>query len=211
MSKQLVYGSIIVLLIAISASGFAIAISDWKVMYNYTDNESSGGIKENEQNGFEVFRAYAVKNPIKRFYMAKFKIVEKTDFEKSADWAGPRLSLANPDNLLERYEVRFLPIVNKLQVNYVDRTGRTGDVEIDDKDTLSRVIASTDCKIDTDRNYLAIITKNKDKYRVTVFSSKNPTCFLKWKDDTINTDKLNLAIQSAGKYVISNFDKITSG
>ena len=181
--------------------------NDWDTIYFYADNDSICEIKGNGQN-LEVSRAYGVKNFFKNVYFATVNIKNSPDYDKSLPWAGPRLAIVNPSNLLERYEIRLYPVTDTLQVNYVDRTGRTGDMSYDEEHTISEVLVSTDCSIEPNHNYYTVIMKNGNKWKAFMTGGSRPTCFVTWEDDRIQNHKMVIGIQSAGKYIVSKFHKV---
>lgn len=184
------------------------ASSVWEEVYEYEDEYSSGGAEviEDGSQVLEVERAYLWHNSMSKMFSAKIKVVESSnDF----DWYGSRMALVNPNNNLERYEIRLYPNVNKLQVNYVDRTGRTGIMSQDEMITTSEVLSSTDCNIEIGKWYYVLVMKNgNDKWKAMLFSWNRPTCQIQWQDDRIETDQPAIGIQSAGKYVTTRFDEV---
>ena len=182
--------------------------SVWEEVYSYEDEFSSGGaeVVEDGSQVLEVSRAYLWHNTMNRLFAGKMKVVESSD---DFDWYGSRLSLVNQDNPLERYEVRLYPNTNKFQVNYVDRTGRTGIMSQDELITTSEILDSSECNIEADKWYYVLIMKNgPDKWKAMLFSWNRPTCHVEWQDDRIETNRPAIGIQSAGKFVTTNFDEI---
>jgi len=184
------------------------ASSVWEEMYHYEDDYSVGGneIIEDGSQVLEVSRSYLWHNSLNKIFFAKMKVVESSgDYQ----WYGSRLALVNPKNPLERYELRLYPHQDKIQVNYVDRTGRTGSMTEDLEVTTSEIIASADCDIDIGKWYYVLIMRsNEDNWKTMVFSWNKPTCILRWNDDRIDAEKPAIGIQSAGKYVITRFDEL---
>ena len=185
---------------------FAMASAlDWTEEYSYSDGYSEGGVKDIGEHAYKAHRIYTVGDVFNKIMIGKVKVVESTD---DYSWYGARIALANPENPLERYEVRFNPESDKLQVNYVDRTNRTGVMSVDDEITVSEVLAFTECDIDENKWYYTTIMRYGHSWKVQVWQKNNPTCFLSWKDDRIESQQYLMGLQSAGKYVVSKFDKV---
>jgi len=184
----------------------------WDVIYQYSDNYSIGDIDylDNNQGTIEVTRTYAHRNSFKHVFFGRVKITQSSE---KYDWYGARLAIINPENLLERYEIRLYPNTNKLQVNYVDRTNRTGDYlyDLENNMTVSEIITSSDCNINIDKwNHVIVMKQGEGKWRTILISSRNPTCFVEWRDDRITGNEMIVGIQSAGKYIITQFEKMVS-
>jgi hypothetical protein len=173
------------------------ASSVWDLVYNYEDAYSTGGAEviEDGSQVLEVSRAYLWHDSFSRFFFGKMKV-----FEASEDylWYGSRLALVNPENAMERYEVRLYPNTDRVFVKYVDK-----------ENDYSETLAKTECKINLDQWYHTLIMRGQDnKWRAMVFSGNNPTCMVRWQDDRITVENPVVGIQSAGKYVTSRFDEI---
>ncbi|KCZ71691.1 hypothetical protein ANME2D_02428 [Candidatus Methanoperedens nitroreducens] len=183
----------------------------WNEIYQYSDNYSTGYIDylDNDRGTIEVSRTYAIRNNFQRIFFGKVKITQSSG---EYDWYGPRLAIVNPENLLERYEIRLYPNTNKLQVNYVDRTNRTGDYfyDLENNLTVSEIITSSDCNIDINKWDHVLVMKRGEKWRALLISPRNPTCFVEWSDDRITGSVMSVGIQSAGKYIISQFERTIS-
>lgn len=194
-----------------SSSGSSSSSSDsqevaWEEVYSYSDEYSEGGFTIDTQNNeIEVSRAYAWKAEFGTLFNGIIQVVSSND---KYSWYGSRLALVNPDNTLERYEVRLLPGEDKLEVRYVDRTNRTGTLSGIDTETISEQLAVTNCNIDTGLWYDINIINLDSVWKAQLLSLTNPTCFVEWEDSRISADKYGLGIQSAGKYVTSRFDAI---
>jgi hypothetical protein len=183
---------------------------DWKTIYSYSDDYSAGFISRMAVDKTVAARSYAWSKTFSNVFIGKVTILELDEDKNHAPWTGPRMNIVNPENLLERYEVRMYPLQDTLQVNYVDRSQRTGDWTVDDELTESIVIQSTDCKVLPERTYHMVITNNKDNWRVSLMHPFQPTCFLKWTDDRIQSGVYAAGIQSAGKYLVSEFQHLAS-
>ncbi len=186
---------------------------NWASIYYYTDDEVHAKIENLANNKVEIVRTYAWKgSPFKHIYLGKVQIKKFDTYKyitsEAKYWSSPRMTIINPKNELERYELRFMPEKDKLQVNYVDRTGRTGYWNIDKYITTSEVLAQVDCEIEPKEWYYTVISKNNNRWRAIVFSAKHPTCILDWKDDRIKSNKYLVGIQSAGKYIVSRFEDV---
>ncbi len=200
----------LVLLISIVVSS-PVFSDEWTEGYSYGDNYSTGGIFHIANETVQVERAFGWRGTFKRMIVGRVMINEFKDHlfetEEAKNWASPRLAILNPDNEMERYEIRFYPELDKVQVNYVDRTNKVDDLDVEDP--ISDIIASEDCDISTDKWYYPIIANNGHKHwRVIIMSDNQPTCFLIWNDDRIISGEYKLGIQSAGKYLKSEFNKI---
>jgi hypothetical protein len=203
--------AVALLLFASVAISFAYA-QTWQEVYSYSDDYSEGGLNEINEQRIDLHRTYAVKSQFKRVIVGRVMISKFQDHlfqtEEAKNWASPRIAITSPNNDLRRYEIRFLPELNKVQANYVDRTGRTGVWTADEENTISEILASSDCEIITHKWYYPVITNHGNKWRVTIMSDNQPTCFLEWKDKRVFSARYVLGIQSAGKYLESKFDKI---
>lgn len=179
----------------------------WEVIYSYSDDYSTGGIKYMDPKGecVEVARTYASRNPFSTIFLGKIKIVQ---LDNRQNWYGPRIAIINPENNMQRYEIRLYPNTDKLQVNYVDRTNRTGEYYSDKWRTVSEVITTSNCEIRSDVWYHMIIMRNGDGWNAMLVGGGKPTCFVQWTDDRIEGKDMVIGIQSAGKYVVSQFNKI---
>ena len=181
---------------------------DMKPIYTYEDEYSTGGFTPLTMDRTIATRAYGWSWIFNRVAIARVRISDLDTEGEPAEWSSPRLAIINPDNLLERYEVRLYPLQDRLQANYVDRTGRTGDWSIDEDLTHSEVLAGTDCSIEPDRWYYTVVMRMQDKWRVTLLSASSPTCFLSWNDDRITSEPFGIGVQSAGKYLVSEFERV---
>jgi hypothetical protein len=184
------------------------ASSVWENVYHYEDEYSRGGavVVQDDSQALEVSRSYLWRNAMGRIFFSKIKVTETSN---EFDWYGSRLAFANPDNHLERYEVRLNPNVNTFQVNYVDRTGRTGIMSVDELVTTSEVLDSTNCNIGTGRwHYVMVMKSRNDNWNAMLFSWNRPTCHISWQDSRIEAQNPAIGIQSAGKYVTTRFDDI---
>jgi hypothetical protein len=187
-------------------------IEDWNIDYIYSDNYSIGGIEQLDDEIIEISRTYAWRGHFNNIFSGKVKIKQSVSEclhnDEICGWYGSRLAIVNTDNLLERYEIRFYLHQNKIQINYVDRTNRTGNYKYDLNNTISEVIKQTNCNINLNTWYYSTILRNNNKWKVIIMSALNPTCMIEWTDDRILGDTFAIGIQSAGKYVISEFDKV---
>ncbi len=190
------------------------ADSQWNSIYYYTDYEKPAYTQYLPDDIVEVQRMYLWKDLFENLYSAKVQIkdldVNMYETTEAREWTSPRLAIANPDNDLERYELRFYPETDKLQVNYVDRTGRTGDWKVDKEFTVSEILSSVDCTINEQEWYYAVMTHNGDDWKAVVMSGDYPTCIVRWSDDRINSEEFVVGVQSAGKYIVSNFQRVVT-
>jgi asparagine N-glycosylation enzyme membrane subunit Stt3 len=180
----------------------------WDTGYSYSDDFSEGGaevIRDGSQV-LEVNRAYLWHNTFSRLFLSRIKITQSSnDYE----WYGSRVALVNRNNPLEKYEIRLYPNTNRLQVNYVDRTNRTGVMSEDNENTISEILDSTDCNINLNKWYYVFVVRKGTKWKAYLFNWMRPTCKVTWEDNRI-TGRPAIGIQSAGKYVTSRFDNIFS-
>lgn len=185
---------------------------DWEQIYTYVDDTSEIAVTELHGDLVEVKRTYAWRDYFKKLYSANVKIMSYNNSDNYT-WYGSRLGIINPQNTLERYEIRFYPTtenkIGKLQVNYVDRTNRTGIESFDEINTISEILQVTDCNIKIGEWYWTSILKQRNgKWKVMVYSVKNPSCIIKFKDKRIESKRYAIGIQSAGKGVVSRFNKV---
>jgi len=181
-------------------------IPKFEEIYSYSDEYSEGGFSIDSNEGYiEVSRAYVWKAEFGRLFNGKIQVVSSND---EYSWYGSRLALVDLENLLIRYEIRLLPSENKLEVRYVDRTNRSGTMGGTDLNTISEQLTVTDCNIEIGTWYDINIIKNDDLWKAQLLSLTNPTCFVEWEDNRITRDEFGIGIQSAGKYVVSRFDKL---
>lgn len=184
------------------------ASSVWEEVYHYEDGYSTGGaeVVSDGSQVLEVSRSYLWHNTFNKVFFSKMKVVSSSgDYE----WYGSRIALVNPNNPLERYELRLYPHKDKVQINYVDRTNRTGNMEEDLTGTTSEIVVSEDCNIEVGKWYYTLLMRSGNKkWKAMVFSWNRPTCYLSWKDKEIGVKNPAIGIQSAGKYVTTRFDEI---
>jgi len=184
----------------------SIESEDFDEVYSYSDNYSGGGFYiDDSSDEIEVSRSYVWKSQFGAIFVGKIKIVSSSE---NSSWEGSRLALINPENILERYEIRLLPNEQKIEVRYVDRTNRSGTLSGYDPDTTSKYLDSALCNIEVGEWYYISVFRNGNKLKAQIVKFDKPTCFVEWEDNKITGDELAIGIQSAGKYVVSRFDKI---
>jgi len=175
-------------------------------VYSYSDDYSGGGFFIDGSNKeIEVLRSYVWKSQFGAIFVGKIKVVSSSD---NYDWYGSRLALVNPENILERYEIRLLPNEQRVEVRYVDRTNRSGTSSGYDPNTISEYLDSAPCDIEIGDWYYISVFRKGNKLKTQIIRFDQPTCFIEWEDDRITGEELAIGIQSAGKYVVSRFDKI---
>ncbi len=174
-----------------------------KEIYTYGDGENL--IEENDQ--FKILRGYFWKEDLTKGMVGRLQM--KGDYDNnSANWSGARLGIINPENLLERYEIRFYPILDKIQINYVDRTNRTGNWAIDQNTTISQKIISIPYNVQNNREYYVTVVKKGEKWDIEIMDLVSPTLFISFSDDRIQSERFYLGLQSAGRDVESKFNTI---
>lgn len=212
MNKNIRIGSGV--LMVILTMSMVAAQSQWSSIYYYTDEEEPAYTTYLPDDMIEVQRMYLWKDTFESLYSAKVRIkdldADMYETNEAREWTSPRLAIANPDNDLERYELRFYPELDKLQVNYVDRTGRTGDWNVDKEFTISEVLSSVDCEIEEKEWYYTVITYDDAEWKAVVMSGQHPTCLINWEDDRIESDEYIVGVQSAGKYIVSRFQRVVT-
>ena len=184
----------------------SIESEDFDEVYSYSDNYSGGGFYiDDSSDEIEVSRSYVWKSQFGAIFVGKIKIVSSSE---NSSWEGSRLALINPENILERYEIRLLPNEQKIEVRYVDRTNRSGTLSGYDPNTISEVLNFEFSDIEIGEWYYISVFRNGNKFKAQIIRFDRPTIFIGWEDDRITGDELAIGIQSAGKYVVSRFEKI---
>ena len=97
----------------------------WNPVYKYGDEN----IIEETKDSITIKRINIQKFDFKTYFIGKVKIIEVDGNYTKDDltWLGARLTIANPNNLMEKFEVRLYPEENRFRdkslvaVNYVDR------------------------------------------------------------------------------------------
>lgn len=185
-------------------------ISDFEEVYTYSDLDEPISRYDNDDEYF-ITRTYAVRHNFSSGYSGSVII---TNFNYSLDdWSGVRFAIVNPENHMERYEIRLYPKINKFQANYVDRTNRIGDWSVDEGATISDYLISTNCEITNSNwynlNIFNIIDEDDhtDSWKATLIGGSND-CEIIFDLKEFENKYYQIGVQSAGRDVEAKFNNV---